>query len=257
MMCCARPPVLATAIVCVLTAMFAAPPATATDPRVKEAESLAAHGEVDAARAHYQAIFDELSKSGAESSPALHYNLGTLALAEEAPDDIGVAVLHLMAAARRAPFDDDIRHNLDVALGLRADQVTSGSSLAPGARLPAGPVRFALGIALALLGLALAVRGLGGPRVAAVAGRLVVPLIAIVVVAAVLFALRFQADRTDIAVVMKQTEALPQPDVTAKGFTVHPGLSGVVVAEQQGFLRLRLENGIDVWVERGAVAVVP
>jgi hypothetical protein len=226
----------------------------ATDPRIKEAERLAAHGEVEAARAQLQTIHDELRASGAETSAALHSNLGTLALGV---DDVGDAVLHLAAAARRAPLDDDVRHNLATALARRADQVSAGATSSPGARLPAGPVRLAFGLALGLLGVVVAAAGAGSGVVARPARRLLPAVGGIVVVASGLLGLRLHADATDLVVVMQDTEARPQPDATATGFSVHAGLTGVVVAEQSGFLRLRLENGVDVWVERDAVAHVP
>lgn len=228
--------------------------AYATDPRIKEAERLTAHGEVEAARAQLQTIHDELRASGAETSAALHYNLGTLALGV---DDVGAAVLHLAAAARRAPLDDDIRHNLDTALARRADQVSASAAHAPGARLPAGPVRLAFGIALALLGVVVAIGGAGSRAIAETARRLLPAVGLIVIGGGALLGLRLHADAADLVVVLRDTEARPQPDATATGFGVHAGLTGVVVSEQSGFLRLRLENGVDVWVEHDAVARVP
>lgn len=228
--------------------------ATAADPRLKDAERLAAHGELDAARAQYQTIHDELADSGADASAALHYNLGTLALSS---DDMGTAVLHLLAAARRAPLDDDIRHNLATALTRRADHVEAARQDAIGARLPPGAVSVVLGALLGLLGLVLAVRGTSSGRPAVVAGRATVPLLVAVVVAGILFGLRLAADAATVAVVMIETEARPQPDTSATGFTVHPGLTGHVVAEQEGFVRLRLENGVDVWVDHDHTRLVP
>jgi len=237
------------AVVC-----LAASAGRASDPRVKEAERLAAHGELEAARAQLQTIHDELRASGAETSAALHYNLGTLALGVDA---VGDAVLHLAAAARRAPLDDDIRHNLDTALARRADQVSAGATRAPGARLPAGPIRLAFGIAVALLGVVVALAGAGRGRIASVGRRLLPAGALFVVASAGLLALRWRADADAVAVVMGDTEARPQPDATATGFGVHAGLTGVVIAEQQGFVRLRLENGVDVWVARDAIQLVP
>ena len=223
----------------------------ASDPRVKDAEGFAAHGEPDTARATYGALLDELTASGASASAALHYNVGTLALGA---GDVGPAVLHLLAAERRAPLDDDIRHNLNAALARRADQVEGNTSLPLGARLPPGPVRATFGACLALLGILLAVAGIrrrGLPRAVVRAAA------AAALVSGAIFAVRFAAERAVVVVVQQDTEARPQPDASAAGFTVHPGLTGAVVSEQQGFVRLRLENGVDVWVDHGAIAVVP
>lgn len=237
-----------------IVAGLAATATMAADARVKDAERLAAHGELSAARDQYQALHDELVTSGATTSAALHYNLGTLALSL---DDVGPAVLHLTAATRRDPIDDDAHHNLEVALARRADQVSSTGSQAVGARLPAGPVQLAFGLALGLLGVVLAISGLGAGRFAAAVRRALGPVAVMVLVTGALAALRHHADGVDVAVTMLDTEARPQPEASAKGFTIHPGLTGVVVAEQQGYLRLRLENGIDVWVEHAAVRLVP
>ncbi len=223
----------------------------ASDARVKDAEGFAAHGEPETARATYSALLDELTASGASSSAELHYNIGTLALGA---GDVGAAVLHLLAAERRAPLNDDVRHNLAAALSRRADQVEGGSSLPLGARLPPGPVRAACGAALALAGIVLALAGLrrrGLPR-PVVVGAVVGAAVGVGV-----FAVRAAAEGVVVVVVQQETQARPQPDATAAGFEIHPGLTGTVVSEQQGFSRLRLENGVDVWVEQTALAVVP
>ena len=223
----------------------------ATEPRVKDAEGFAAHGEPDTARATYEVILDELVASGAATSAALHYNVGTLALGA---GDVGPAVLQLLAAERRDPLNDDIRHNLAAALARRADQVEGSSSLPPGARLPPAPVRRAFGACLALLGILVAVAGIRRRGLPAAVLRVAVGA---VVVSGAVFAVRLAAEDAVLVVVQRDTEARPQPDASAVGFTVHPGLTGTVVSEQQGFLRLRLENGVDVWVATDALAVVP
>lgn len=226
----------------------------AADPRIKEVERLAAHGELEAARAQLQTIHAELEASGASTSAGLHYNLGTLALGS---GDVGGAVLHLSAAARRAPLDDDIRHNLEVALARRADQVSAAAAAPAGSRVPAAPVRLAFGVALALLGVLIAAAAMTSGQAARIVRSAIGPVVAATVVAGSVLLLRWQADTTELVVVMGDAEARPQPDTSASGFTVHAGLTGVVVAEQHGFLRLRLENGVDVWVERAEVQRVP
>jgi hypothetical protein len=225
--------------------------AGATDPRTKDAEGFAAHGEPDTARATYQAILDELSTSGASASAALHYNIGTLALGA---GDVSGAVVHLLAAQRRDPLDDDIRHNLAEALSRRADQVEGGTSMPIGARLPPTPVRFAFAACLLLLGAVMAAAGLLQRRLPR---SVVVASIAATVASGALWLARLQAERAVVVVVARDTEARPQPDATAAGFTVHAGLTGTVVDEKSGFSRVRLENGVDVWIERDATVQVP
>jgi hypothetical protein len=225
--------------------------AGATDPRIKDAEGFAAHGEPDTARATYQAVLDELSASGTSGSAELHYNIGTLALGA---GDVSGAVMHLLAAERRAPLDDDIRHNLAEALSRRADQVEGGTSMPFGALLPPGAVRFGFGACLLLLGAVLAARGLLPRRLPRNA---VFAVIAATLASGALWLARLQAERAVVVVVARDTEARPQPDATAAGFTVHAGLTGRVVDDKSGFSRVRLENGVDVWVERDATVAVP
>jgi hypothetical protein len=225
--------------------------AGATDPRIKDAEGFAAHGEPDTARAAYQAVLDELSASGASGSARLHYNIGTLALGS---GDVSSAVVHLLAAERRAPLDDDIRHNLAEALSRRADQVEGGTSMPFGARLPPTAVRFGFGACLLLLGAVLAAAGHLPRRVSR---NVVLGAIAATVASGALWLARLHAERAVVVVVARDTEARPQPDATAAGFTVHAGLTGTVVDDKNGFSRVRLENGVDVWIERDATVPVP
>jgi hypothetical protein len=234
--------------------LFCGSASSAGDPRVDEALRLAGRGEGDSAQAQLQSLYDELVASEVSTSAALHYNLGTLALQL---DDIDDAVLHLLAAARRDPWDDDIAHNLELALARRADQVSGPGARPLGARLPAGGLRLLWGGALALLGVAVAVTLAGAGRSARAGRALLGPALVGTVIAGVLMGLRLRAEAVDVAVVVGDVEARNQPDRRATGFTVHAGLTGVVVAEQDGFARLRLENGLDVWIERSALRVVP
>ena len=86
--------------------------ATGVDPRVSEAQTLAAHGEDDAALAGLQSVLHDVEDSGGSGSAALHFNIGTLALRT---GDNALAVQHLLSAWRRAPTDDDVVHNLQLA----------------------------------------------------------------------------------------------------------------------------------------------
>ncbi|HEY1100603.1 MAG TPA: hypothetical protein VGF99_16810 [Myxococcota bacterium] len=224
--------------------------AGAGDARVKDAEGFAAHGEPATALAAYGALLDELHASGASGSAALHYNIGTLALGS---GDVGTAVLHLLAAQRRDPLDDDIRHNLAAALSRRADQVEGDASLPAGASLPPGVARVTCGSLLALAGILFALAGLRRGR----ARPLVFAGVLAALVGLGVLAVRAAAERAVVVVVMTDTEARPQPEDSAAGFAVHPGLTGAVVGEQQGYTRVRLENGVDVWVSTSATAVVP
>jgi hypothetical protein len=123
-----------------------------------------------------------------------------------------------------------------------------------GARLPPTPVRFAFAACLLLLGAVMAAAGLLQRRLPR---SVVVASIAATVASGALWLARLQAERAVVVVVARDTEARPQPDATAAGFTVHAGLTGTVVDEKSGFSRVRLENGVDVWIERDATVQVP
>jgi hypothetical protein len=226
----------------------------AADPRVVEAQQLAAHGETSAARGQYESILHDLERSGADGSAALHYDLGTLALVD---DDVGAAVLHLLAARRRDPGNDDVAHNLARAQDARADRVeaTGAATLSQLAeRLPPRGVRVLAAVCLALLGIAFALRAALGPRVPS---WVVVGALATAAAAGGGWAARAALDRRTLVVVMESTTARSSPDDKADGFDVHPGLSGERVDETAGWWRVRLENGLDVWVAARAARVVP
>ena len=123
-----------------------------------------------------------------------------------------------------------------------------------GARLPPTLVRFAFAACLLLLGAVLAAAGLWQRRLPR---GMVAASIAAAVASGALWLARVQAERALVVVVARDPEARPQPDATAAGFTVHAGLTGTVVDEKNGFSRVRLENGVDVWIERAATVEVP
>ncbi|MBM4283248.1 MAG: hypothetical protein FJ137_21715 [Deltaproteobacteria bacterium] len=227
------------------------------DPRVVEAQQLAAHGETSAARGQYAAILDDLQAAGAPGSAALHYDLGTLALVD---GDVGAAMLHLLAASRRDPGHEDIAYNLARAQEARQDRVESSTSSpaswasALGGRLPPRGVRVVAGLVAALLGLVLALRGALGPRVPP---AMTVGAAAVASLAFAAWGARSAFERRAVVVVVEATTARSSPDAQAAGFDVHPGLSGERVDEAAGWWRVRLENGLDVWVDVDAARLVP
>lgn len=224
------------------------------DPRVSEAQQLAAHGETGVARGQFEAVLRDLRQSGADGSAALHYDLGTLALVD---DDLGAAMLHLLAAQRRDPGNDDVAHNLARAKEARQDRVEAASSPSLSSwaqRLPPRGVRVFAAVVVALLGFVLALRGALGPRVPT---SLVVGALALTVVALGAWGARASFDRRALVVVMEPTTARSSPDEKADGFDVHPGLSGERVDETAGWWRVRLENDLDVWLASTAAKLVP
>ena len=224
------------------------------DPRVVEAQQLAAHGEEAAAQAQLQAVLDDVEDSGDDGSAALHRNIGTLSLRT---GDLATAMRHLLSAQRRDPGDEDVAHNLRLARDARADRVEEASSSSLGQRLPPGPVRIAAALTLALLGLLLLLRGILGPRLPAV---VVVAAVAAASISVGLWVARRVFERQTVLVILRDTRASEQrPDSKLKadgaGFDVHPGLTGLSLSREGDNERLRLENGVEVWIR--AVDVAP
>jgi hypothetical protein len=225
------------------------------DPRVVEAQQLAAHGEEAAALGQLQAVLDDVEDSGDSGSAALHRNIGTLALRT---GDLGVAMRHLLSAQRRDPGDDDVAHNLRLVREARPDRIeASSSSSSLGQRLSPARVRVAAGLSLSLLGLVLLARGLLGRRLPL---AIVVVVVVVAAVSTSLWMARLGFEQQNVSVVMKDTRASESPDaraLDAKGaFDVHPGLTGVSLGREGEFEHLRLENGVDAWIRAADLAPV-
>jgi hypothetical protein len=227
----------------------------AVDPRVVEAQQLAAHGEAAAARGVYEAILQDLEAGDADGSAALHYDIGTLALVQGEP---GPAMLHLLAAWRRVPGDDDTAHNLARAREARVDRVEStGVDVGTGgvgSALPPRGTRVFAAAALLALGLALLVRGLVGARLPS---GVVAATAAVALVAVMAWGVRRQFEARVLVVVQQDTVARSAPDEKSAGFDVHPGLVGERVDATASYARVRLENGLDVWLASSALRAVP
>lgn len=223
-----------------------------TDARLQEAAALAARQEHAAAADSYRALLAE----GVDGRD-LRYNLATLSLEL---DRIGDAVLHLRAARRFDPWDDDVRHNLEVAMARRADRLAGEASpspvLAVGEATAPGAARLALALPLVLLGVALLARGAWPTRALTVT---IVGLVSLSAVGGALWLARRAFEHTrDAVVLVDATAARKEPsDAAATAFEAHAGLSGRVVDEEGQFLRVRLDNGLEVWLARGAVGLVP
>jgi tetratricopeptide (TPR) repeat protein len=236
------------------------------DPRLRQAEQLAKKKERDAAIDLYRAVLDDAAarhESDPRDGADVRYNLGTLCLES---GDLGCAVLHLRAAARLDPRDDDVRHNLAVALEARTDRLAGSPVVDPlreiGARVPPTTARLALAIPLALLGLALVLVAFAPARARPMA-RIAATLAALACVAGgVIYAARKSVEAThEAVVVVPETPALKEPDTSSTvAFTAHAGLHGDVMARESTangeLLRVRFENGLEAWLKRSDVAVI-
>ncbi len=218
-----------------------------------EAELLATRGQAEAAiEAHQEALRDAPQHAG------LHYNLGTLLLEE---GRLGPAVVHLLAATRLDPSDEDAAFNLAVASSSRADQLAGVGPGKPwyevlGQAVPPQTLDVIwllswLGLVLALL-LSALVRKHAGPRV--VIGAAVVVLL----VSGLCLSRRAIEQRPMYVVTAASTDAKKAPtDDAAVAFEAHEGLYGIAQEHSAGHVRLRLDNGVEAWFADDALSAVP
>lgn len=223
--------------------------ATGVDPRVSEAQTLAAHGEDDAALAGLLSVLHDVEDSGADGSAGLHFNIGTLALRT---GDTGLAVQHLLSAWRRAPTDADVVHNLQLAKEAREDRLEQAAAPPLGGRIPPDAARVCFAVAALFFCAVVVARGASG-RVPVV---VVVAATVVFAAAGSAFALRKRFEGEEVQVVRKDTAARAAPDVKATAFDVHAGLSGVVLEKRGDWLQLRLENGVESWLAADACDAV-
>jgi hypothetical protein len=227
------------------------------DERLAQAEMLAKKRELDGAADLYRALLAE-GRDGTD----LRYNLGTLCLEV---GDIGCAVVHLRAAARMDPRDDDVRHNLAVAFEARADRLAGAPVVDPlrvvGARVPPLVARWALALPLALLGFAFVLMAMLHSPVRATASTAAMVAAVASIVGGGVYACRVIVEATEEAVVIvPETPALKEPDPgAAVAFTAHAGLHGEVVGrslDASDLLRLRFDNGIEAWIKASDTVMV-
>jgi hypothetical protein len=226
--------------------------ASSTDARLAQAESLAKKREIDAAADLYRAML----KDGVDGA-SVRYNLGTLALEQ---GRVGEAVLELRVAHRLAPGDDDVKHNLAVALDARTDRLAGEATVDPihvvGEHTAPLIARLAFAIPLALLGALLAALGFVDAR-RALLRTLAIACAVLTVLGGAVYAARVSVESTKEAViVVDATPALKDADdAAAVAFTAHAGLFGDVVDENAGFSRIRFENGLEAWIKNDALGV--
>lgn len=221
-----------------------------------EAENLAIRGRVDDAIRAYRALLQD-----GVDNPSIRYNLGTLRLQQ---GDVGRAVLHLRTALRGNPTFDDAKHNLELALAARVDKILPNSRDAQlgvfaWQQLPLAWVArafFALGWLSALL-LALSA-WLPQPTLRTLGYRVcMVSALAAGGAGIAWYGMNEAHRRPEAVVLAAELPARMGPAAdAAASFTAHAGLYGEVLSDENGFQRLRLENGLDAWFPREALANV-
>jgi tetratricopeptide (TPR) repeat protein len=188
--------------------------------------------------------------AGAESAD-LEYDLGTAAAQA---GDLGQAVLHLERALRLAPWDADARENLSRIRERRVDKVV-GQDLgdSPLQRLLHGlPVAWLSWGFAALWVLAFLLLALRRVRGLAIAGA---------VIALACGGLAWAADRADaipfgvVTAPVAQVRAGPDPKLPIS-FEIHEGLKVVLEEREGGYVRVRLANGLEGWIEAQLVEAI-
>ena len=195
----------------------------------------------------------------------LFYNLGCAYFRQ---GKLGPAIYNYERALALEPSFDDARFNLDRARAAAASQVTDvlkGASVEPWwvklvKRLSVqGWWTVAISVWWLFLGLMLAVRyvGAGPARAALIATDSFVA--ALLLCATLLLTARIQLVTTapEAIVLPREVSAREGPDAAAReSFKLHAGLRVRVKGESNNWLRVRLTNGLEGWVQRPSVGVL-
>lgn len=228
----------------------------AIDETLRRAETLATRGEPAAAIELYLRLVDE-----GVASPDVHANLGTLFLEQ---GDLGRAAVHFESALRSDPWHDDARHNLDVVLAARTDELETGASSFELLRDVGGRTPPAIASALFLAPFSLLVFLLFSlavflsPRARRHLTRAALVALALTFVGGGALALRMLYEAIPRAVVVVERTAGrkgPAADA-AVVLDAHAGLTGSIVAREGDAARLRLDNGLELWVDVQALTIV-
>jgi hypothetical protein len=219
--------------------------------KLREAETLSIRDKTTAAIDAYETLLDR-----GVDFPGLRYNLGTLYLQK---GDIGAAVLHLLTAKRQDPNLPDVRHNLDAAFAQRDDTVSSGRTstwIVSRWIREMSPSQvgwcFVICLLCFLFIFALQTWPPRRPRLQMYKRRscLVLGLLCLGSFAVLLE--KQNQDQESIGVVLQSdVPARKGPgDDAAISLRANSGLFGTIVESQNGYDRLRLENGFDVWISQ-------
>lgn len=210
-------------------------------------------------RQEYAAAIDKYQRllAAGQGGPDVLFNLGTAHLAA---NELGPAVLFLTRAARLAPSDDDIAAQLAVAKQRQLDQVVGAEETEPflerlaravDERLVSWGFLASWWAALSLLIVFLRASSRRWALGLATAGLFALALVA----GAMTGVHAWVTTSVQEAVVMAPTaKAREFPGETAKvAFEVHAGLLVRVMEDSGRFVRIRLPNALEGWVEKAQV----
>jgi hypothetical protein len=240
---------------CVLMLIFAAVPlagrAEPVDAASKWSEANAAFEaqKYDVAAVAYQAIVD-----AGVASADVYFNLGT---AEYMAGRRGFAVLAFERALRLDPGDADAAFNLEEALKGNADKIVGVRDEEPlleriGSRIPQASTAVLFIATWIFCWSALLVRLLTPRMRGLLTGLAVATGVVAVLSGAALATSTWVRTHVTYAVIVSPVASIREgPAKTFRSpFEVHEGLKVRVVQREQDFLRVRLPNGIEGWVNQ-------
>ncbi|MCI0572148.1 MAG: SH3 domain-containing protein [Myxococcaceae bacterium] len=222
----------------------------------REANEAYSRGEYSAAEEGYRRLLEH-GHGGAD----VLYNLGTAHLAQR---ELGAAVLYLERARREGASGPDVDANLAVARAQQLDKVVGEASDVPLLERLADATDARL---VTLLFLGLWVSGFlllvarrfvsNGQRLWVLAGA-VVALVGAVPAAALMATHAWVRANVHEAVVLSATaQAREFPSTGGRvAFEVHEGLKVRVLESRDGYVRIRLRNGLEGWTEQDAVSTL-
>jgi len=247
---------LSTLVALSALASFGARADASVAETLRRAETLATRGEPAAAIELYLRLLDE-----GVASPDVQANLGTLFLEQ---GDLGRAAVHFESALRSDPWHDDARHNLDVVLSARTDELETGASSFEllrdvGGRTPPAVASVVFLAPFALLqALLFLLAVVLAPRARRVIVRAAFVALALTLAGGGALGLRMAYESIPRAVVVVERAAGrkgPAADA-AVVLDAHAGLTGSIVAREGDAARLRLDNGLELWLDARALTVV-
>ncbi len=214
----------------------------------------------------YQAAIEnfEAALDHGQASAALYYNLGN---AYYKIDEIGKAILNYERAKQLEPRDKDVEFNLQIAKLQVVDKIPSPEpdfffTVWNGMKNVLSLQQFAmLTIALYVLFMVLVIIRLltKNSRIAAFARFTWVPVLIILIIAGSLFIIRVQQDiniKHGVVLADKVSVVSSPSTESTEMFALHEGVKVQIIAQSGEYTRIRLTDGKDGWVPRGALEII-
>lgn len=199
-----------------------------------------------------------------KASAALYYNLGN---AYYKMDEIGPAILNYERAKKMEPRDADIEFNLQIAQLKVVDKIPSPEAdfffkVWNGVKNILSLEQFAIiAIILYVIFILLIVLRLlvKSPGLANMARYSAVPVFILLILVASLFVVRIRQDvnvKHGVILVDKVSVVSSPSSGSTEMFALHEGVKIQIIAQSGDFTRIRLTDGKDGWVPRGALEII-